>query len=108
MRPPYRCFVPQEIEQLLVTGRYISVVHIAHGHTRNMPAWMAGGQAVGRAAALAIRNESTVRGVDMSHVQELVQGISAPIRTHQLAWILPETPVHPGWLAGGGLGKPIA
>ena len=81
---PYRCFVPMEIEQLLVAGRCISVDHIAHGRTRNMPACMAGGQAVGMAAALAIRSERTVRDVDVGHVQELLQGIGAPIKTHQL------------------------
>ena len=73
-----------EIEQLLVAGRCISVDHIAHGRTRNMPACMAGGQAAGMAAALAIRSERTVRDVDVGHVQELLQGIGAPVKTHQL------------------------
>ena len=80
---PYRCFVPEGIEQLLVAGRCISVEHVAHGRTRNMPACMAGGQAAGIAAALAVRSERTVRDVDVGHVQELVQGTGAPIKTHQ-------------------------
>jgi len=33
---PYRCLVPQNVEQLLVAGRCISVDHVAHGRTRNM------------------------------------------------------------------------
>ena len=36
------------------------------------------------AAALAIRTERSVRDVNVGHVQELVQGTGAPIKTHQL------------------------
>lgn len=49
---PYRCYVSNNIENLFVAGRLISVSHVAFGSTRVMATAGAGGQAVGVAAAL--------------------------------------------------------
>ncbi len=81
---PYRCFVPRELPNLLVAGRCISVDHVAHGRTRNMPACMAGGQAAGIAAALSIRTERTVREVDVGRVQRVLEQIRMPIHAEEL------------------------
>ncbi|MBI4082747.1 MAG: FAD-dependent oxidoreductase [Candidatus Lambdaproteobacteria bacterium] len=81
---PYRCLVPQGVEQLLVAGRCISVDHIAHGRARNMPACMAEGQAAGIAAAVAIRTETTVRAVDVRRVQRVLADMKMPIHADQI------------------------
>jgi hypothetical protein len=52
---PYRCLITTEIPNLLVAGRCISVDHRVHHATKEIPACMATGEAVGTAAALAVR-----------------------------------------------------
>lgn len=73
---PYRCLVPNDVEGLLVAGRCISVTHEADGFTRNMPACMSTGQAVGTAAALASRLGLAPRQLDVAKIQDamLAQG----------------------------------
>lgn len=51
---PYRCLVPEGIENLLVAGRCISSDRETNGSLRMMATCMATGQATGMAAALAI------------------------------------------------------
>jgi hypothetical protein len=62
---PYRCLVPQGIENLLVAGRCISATHEAHGSLRVMPPCFATGQAAGTAAALALETKTPPRQVDV-------------------------------------------
>ena len=52
---PYRCFVPRQVDGLLVAGRCISQTHIADGWTRLQSSAWAMGQAAGTAAAMAVR-----------------------------------------------------
>lgn len=52
---PYRCLVPQQIDNLLVAGRCLSATYDAHASVRSMGQCMAMGQAAGTAAALAVR-----------------------------------------------------
>lgn len=66
---PYRCLVPQGVEQILVAGRCISADHEAHARSRNMPACMATGQARGLAAAIAVEEGVPVRRVPVAKVQ---------------------------------------
>lgn len=49
---PYRCFFSNDISNLLLAGRNISVSHVAFGSSRVMATCGFGGQAVGMAAAL--------------------------------------------------------
>ncbi len=49
---PYRCFISNDIKNMFVAGRLISVSHVAFGSTRVMATSAHGGQAVGMAAAL--------------------------------------------------------
>lgn len=66
---PYRSLVPVEIEGLLVAGRCLSADSTAAGAVRVMPPCMAMGQAAGTAAALSVKNNCTVRNLD---VKELI------------------------------------
>jgi 2-polyprenyl-6-methoxyphenol hydroxylase-like FAD-dependent oxidoreductase len=52
---PYRCLLTQELPNLLVAGRCISVEHRVHHATKEIPPCMATGEAAGTAAALALR-----------------------------------------------------
>ncbi len=61
---PYRCLLPLGLENLLVSGRCISVTHEALASTRVMVQCMEIGQAAGTAAALSIRQSCTPRQLD--------------------------------------------
>lgn len=52
---PYRCLLPQKVNNLLVAGRSISVTYQASASTRVSPTCMAFGQAAGTAAAMCLR-----------------------------------------------------
>jgi hypothetical protein len=81
---PYRCLVPQKIEQLLLAGRCISVDHIAYGRARNMPACMSTGQAAGIAAAIAIKDSTKARKIEVIKLQEQLHRIGMPTHLAQL------------------------
>jgi len=88
MRPyelPYRCLLPQGVEQLLVAGRCISADHTAHARSRNMPACMTTGQAAGIAAAIAIDDGVPVRKVDVAKVQAVLRSIGMPLHAEDVA-----------------------
>ena len=61
---PYRCLVPQKVENLLVAGRCLSAESEAAGAVRVMPPVMAMGQAAGTAAALCVKTGATPRTLD--------------------------------------------
>lgn len=69
---PYRCLVPQKIDNLLVAGRSISANHLASGAVRSMAPAMATGQAAGAASALSIRLGVTPRKVDIQQLQKIL------------------------------------
>ncbi|OGS06900.1 MAG: hypothetical protein A2270_00495 [Elusimicrobia bacterium RIFOXYA12_FULL_51_18] len=54
---PYRCMLPEKIENLIVTGRAISATHEASASARVSPTCMALGQAAGTAAAIAVKKK---------------------------------------------------
>ena len=58
---PFRCLVPLEIDQLLVTGRSASYNSLPHGSTRVLPIGMVTGEACGAAAAYSITHGVTFR-----------------------------------------------
>lgn len=71
---PYRCYVPQKINNLLLAGRIISASHVAFGSTRVMLTCAYGGEAIGTAAALCIKNNLSPRDyIDKSKISELQQ-----------------------------------
>ena len=81
---PYRCLVPQGVEQLLVAGRCISADHEAHARSRNMPACMATGQAAGVAAAIAVEEGVSVRRVPLAKVQTALLEMGMPLHAEQV------------------------
>ena len=70
---PYRCLVPNGVENLLVAGRPISAEPRVHEATRLIPPSLVTGQAAGTAVAIAIRDGVSPRHVDISKVQQLLQ-----------------------------------
>ena len=77
---PYRCFVPKEIECLLLAGRNISGTHLAHSSYRVMPICANMGQAAGVAAAICAARAISPRALDVRELQEELrkQGVTCP------------------------------
>ena len=67
---PYRSFQTKEFDNLLVAGRCLSASHAAMGSARIMGAAMSGGQAVGTAAALAVKNDVVPTKLDVALLQK--------------------------------------
>jgi hypothetical protein len=63
---PYRCLVAPAIDNLLVAGRCISTTRYVHQATKEIPAAMATGEAVGAAAARAVAAGVGVHEVDVA------------------------------------------
>ncbi len=72
---PYRCLYSRNIENLMFAGRNISATHAALSSTRVMGTCAIMGQAVGTAAAIAIRDGLTPRGVYQQRIGELQQAL---------------------------------
>ena len=70
---PYRSTYSRNIENLMFAGRNISVTHTAMSSTRVMATCATIGQAVGTAAAIAVRDGLTPRGVYEKRLGELKQ-----------------------------------
>ena len=68
---PYRCLLPQGVDNLLVVGRGAAYIRRGHDPTgmRARPLVMVLGQAAGVAATLAIESDTTVKGVDRRELQ---------------------------------------
>lgn len=69
---PYRCFLPKNIENLMVAGRCISGTHRAHASYRVMSICMAMGEAVGIAAAICAKRKCSPRMLDVKGLQEVM------------------------------------
>lgn len=68
---PYRCYYSKNIENLMMAGRNISASHMAFGSTRVMGTCAVGGQAVGTAAAMAVKKQCTPRDIGKTSMKEL-------------------------------------
>lgn len=69
---PYRCYYSKNVPNLMMAGRNISATHTAFGSTRVMATCAVGGQAVGTAAAMAVKMHCTPRdiGTQMTTLQQ--------------------------------------
>lgn len=67
---PYRCFLPEGLENLYVVGRCISGTHRAHASYRVMSICMAMGEAIGIAASMCVHNKCTPRKLDVRALQK--------------------------------------
>lgn len=74
---PFRCLVPQRIDNLLVAGRCMSTTHLAFGGSRNIAICMSTGEAAGAAAAISMRSGILPRNLDVKLLQTtlLQQGV---------------------------------
>jgi len=70
---PYRALYSRNIANLFCAGRNISVTHAAMSATRVMATCAVLGQAAGTAAAIAVREATTPRGIYEAHLDELQQ-----------------------------------
>lgn len=69
---PYRCLIPEKIENLLLSGRNISGTHMAHSNFRAMPICAGIGEAAGAAAAVAVKKNISVRKVMAEEIRKLI------------------------------------
>ena len=69
---PYRCYYSRNVKNLMMAGRDISTGKMAFGSVRVMGTCAIGGQAVGTAAALAVRHGCDPAGI-ADHIGELQQ-----------------------------------
>jgi hypothetical protein len=83
---PFRCLVPQRVDNLLVAGRSASFTSLAAGSARVVPVGVVAGQAAGVAAAMAAKEGVTPRQIarDPSLLEELqnrlrLQGAYLPV-----------------------------
>ncbi|WP_010603483.1 FAD-dependent oxidoreductase [Pedobacter agri] len=71
---PYRSLIPEKIENLIVAGRCISTTHEAMSAIRVMAPCMAMGEAAGRAAKLAVRQNVLPSQLDVDLLRkELIE-----------------------------------
>ena len=70
---PYRCLLPKNCTNLLVAGRCISSTHEAQASYRIMPFCAELGQAAGAAVSVAVKNNTTLRGVDIKELQSILR-----------------------------------
>ncbi|WP_091908170.1 FAD-dependent oxidoreductase [Chitinasiproducens palmae] len=76
---PYGCFVPTAGEGLLVAGRCLSAEHEAVASARVTAQCFSYGQAIGHAAALAVRDRRQPRAVDAAAVRDALRRDGAAI-----------------------------
>ena len=67
---PYRCLIPKDVSNMLVAGRCISSDHGAQASYRIMPTVCTIGEAAGVAIALAAKNGSDTRSIDVLELQK--------------------------------------
>lgn len=77
---PYRCLIAKDVEGLLMAGKCLSATHEAVASTRVIPICMAQGQAVGTAAALAIKYKKSPRDIDIKELQNILIDQGAELR----------------------------
>lgn len=69
---PYRCLVPEAVDNLLVAGRCISATHEAAGSVRGMAVCMVTGEAAGTAAGIAVQDGVLPREVSIDKLRAML------------------------------------
>ena len=75
---PYRCLYSRNVDNLFMAGRDVSCTHDGLGAIRVMRTCGMMGETVGRAAWIAVRHETTPRGVYENHLPLLKELIKQP------------------------------
>ncbi len=76
---PYRCMLPDKLDNLIVAGRSISVERIVMGPLRVMGPCIGMGQAAGMAAVISSIENISLRDVDVSQLQDRLLGLDCII-----------------------------
>ncbi|MFW6034723.1 MAG: FAD-dependent oxidoreductase [Halothermotrichaceae bacterium] len=69
---PYRSLLPINVEQLIVAGRCISTDHVAESSVRAISACMSMGQAAGVGAAVAVKDNCSVKKIDVDKMKKIL------------------------------------
>ena len=69
---PYGCTVSKDIDGLMMAGRCMSADSYAHGSSRIMTLCFAVGEAAGTAAALAVKQNISLRAVNVAELREIL------------------------------------
>jgi hypothetical protein len=78
---PYRCLLPQKIDNLLVAGRCISTTHEAMAAIRVMSTCMAMGEGAGRAAAIAVAEGVSPTRISVAKLRKELVARGAHLRS---------------------------
>jgi len=89
---PFRCLVPLEIDQLLITGRSASYDSLPHGSARVIPVGMVTGEACGVAVAYSVLSGATFR--QMTHDPEAILWLQNKLKD-QGAYLVEYEPPRP-------------
>jgi len=81
---PFRTMYSRNVRNLFLTGRLISVSHVAFGSTRVMATCANNGQAVGMAAALCVKHSLSPRDVPIAELQRELLKAGQYIPGHSL------------------------
>ena len=87
---PWRCYYAKDLENVMLAGRDISTSKMAYGSTRVMGTCSVGGQAVGTAAAMAVKYRCTPREIG-EHIMELQQQLLWADKLSAVSGVWPET-----------------
>ena len=68
---PFRCLYSRNISNLMMAGKHISVTHVASSSTKMMGNCGQHGIAVGTAAYLCAKYDTTPRAISKEHIQEI-------------------------------------
>lgn len=75
---PYRSYISYDIDNMFIGGRLISASHVAFGSSRVMCTSAHGGQAIGMAAALCVKNNKLPADyIDKIEIKELQRALIA-------------------------------
>jgi len=89
---PYRCLVPQKVDNLLVVTRSASYDSLPHGSVRVLPVGMAVGEAAGVATFYSLGNNLSYR--EISRQPQVVQRIQEQLQA-QGAYLVQSEPPRP-------------
>lgn len=70
---PYKCLIPKGMDNMLIAGRCVSADRGAHSSARVMGTCMAMGQAAGTSAAICVKENISVRDVDVNKLRTVLK-----------------------------------
>lgn len=89
---PFRCLVPQKVDNLLVVGRSASYDSLPHGSARVIPVGMVTGEAAGAACAYSIKEDLSFR--EMTKTKAAIAWVQKKLKK-QGAYLVNYTPPRP-------------